>query len=206
MLAHAAPALQRGVTLIELMIGIAIVSILMTLAIPAFNTFMRNTKIKNAAETTLQGLNLARAEAVRRNASIRFQFVSDLTGGCALSSSSLAWVVSVSDPTGACDSAPGGGTGPQIVQAKSATEGTENVTVATTGGSSVTFNGLGRISGAAITQIDFANPSGGACVHVDAINGTMRCMRILVSTGGSLKICDPKVPLYTPQQDPRECQ
>jgi type IV fimbrial biogenesis protein FimT len=198
--------MQRGVTLIELMIGIAIVSILMTLAIPAFNTFLRNTKIKNAAETTIQGLNLARAEAVRRNASIRFQFVSDLTSGCALSTSSLAWVVSVSDPTGACDSTPGGGTAPQIVQAKSSSEGTDNVTVATTGGSTVTFNGLGRVAAGSISQIDFANPSGGACVHVDTTSGTMRCLRILVTTGGSLKICDPKVPVNTPQQDPRECQ
>lgn len=202
MLERAAPPTQRGVTLIELMIGIAIVSILMTLAIPAFNTFLRNTKIKNAAETTIQGLNLARAEAVRRNSTIRFQFVSDLTSGCALSSTSLAWVVSVSDPTGACDATPGGSTAPQIVQAKSAGEGTDNVTLTTTGGSTVTFNGLGRVVGASITQMVFRNPTGGTCTHEDTSNGTMRCMQINVSTGGSLKLCDPKV---TDATDPRIC-
>ena len=89
---------QRGVTLIELMIGIAVFGILLSLAIPAFTQFLQNQKIKNAAETTMHGLTLARGEAVRRNAAIRFQFVSDLTSGCALSASALNWVVSVSDP------------------------------------------------------------------------------------------------------------
>lgn len=187
---------QRGFTLIELVIGIAIFGVLMTLAIPSFTTFLQNTKVKNAAETTMHGLNLARAEAVRRNASIRFQFVSNLTSGCALSNSSLAWVVSASDPAGACDAAPGGG---NIVQAKSATEGTDNVAMATTGGSTVTFNGLGRVTGAAITRIDFSYPSGGAC---EDAGGTIRCMAIVVSSGGSLKMCDPKI---TAAGDARNC-
>jgi len=193
---------QLGVTLVEVMLAVAIGSILMMVALPAFTTFLQNARIKNAAETTLQGINLARAEAVRRNALVRFQFVSDLTSGCALSTTSLAWVVSVSDPTAACDATPGAATAPQIVQVKSAAEGTENVTMTTTGGSTLVFNGLGRATSAGITQIVFRNPTGGACVHEDSTNGKMRCMQLNVSTSGAPRICDPKV---TDTTDPRSC-
>ena len=194
---------QRGVTLIEVMLGLAILGILLTLAIPSFTQFLQNQKIKNAAETTLQGLNLARTEAVRRNASMRFQFVSALTSGCALSATAMNWVVSQADPSGACDTAPSP-TG-NIVQVKSANDGTQGVTMAATPstGTTIVFTGLGRVSSAGFTQLDFSFPGGGTC---QKDGGTMRCMRIIMSTSGSSKVCDPQLTVNTPQVDPRECQ
>lgn len=191
---------QRGVTLVEMMIALAIIAFVLLGAVPAFGTFLQNTQIRNAAETTMAGITLARAEALRRNATVRFQLVSDLTAGCALSAGSLNWVVSLADPAGACDVAPSDAP-PQIVQKKSARDGSPNVSVATAGGSVIVFNGLGRVTGAGITQIDFSNSSG-ACEHVDPTNGTMRCLRVLVTTGGQAKLCDPKVIDAT---DPRRC-
>lgn len=198
--------LERGVTLIELLIGLAIMAIVLFLGVPAFSTFLQNTQIRNAAETTLQGLDLARAEAVRLNSPVRFQLVSDLTASCTLSGSSLNWIVSLQDPTGACNAAPAGGNAstaaaPQIVEVKPASEGTGNVSVAATGGSSLVFNGLGRVTGAGITQLDFSNPNGGNC-QTAGTPGPMRCLRIQVSTGGQAKLCDPKV---TDATDPRVC-
>jgi type IV fimbrial biogenesis protein FimT len=192
---------QDGVTLIELIIGLVIVGILLMMGVPWFGTFLQNTQIRNAAETTLAGITLARTEAVRRNTTVRFQLVSNLTAGCALSATSLNWIVSLAEPTGLCDVAPSDSNSPQTVQKKSASEGTSNAAVATTGGSTIVFNGLGRVSGTGITQLDFSNVSG-TCEHVDAVNGTMRCLRILVSTGGQAKLCDPKVADNT---DPRFC-
>jgi type IV fimbrial biogenesis protein FimT len=144
-------------------------------------------------------------EAVRRNATVRFQLVSNLTSGCALSASSLDWVVSQADPAGACDAAPSETTAPQLIQKKSAREGSSNVVIATTGGSTIVFNALGRVVGAGITTINFSNPIGGTCEDLDPTNGTMRCLRVLVTVGGQTKMCDPKVPLNTPPLDPREC-
>ena len=199
---------QQGFNLVELMIGIVIFSLLMTLAFPVFTTFLGNTKIRNAAETTMHGITLARAEAVRRNSAVRFQLVSSLTAACVLDATSLNWVVSVSDPTGDCASTPGGAVAPQIVQVKSAAEGTtigttgvSSVTVQTTGAPSLVFNGLGRVTGAGITRMVFRSPAGGTCEHEDAA-GKMRCMQIEVSTAGAAKICDPKV---TDVTDPRKC-
>lgn len=192
--------LPRGFSLIELMIGLAIVAIMLMVAIPEFNVFLQNTQIRNGGETVMHGLNLARAEAIRRNAPVRFQFVTTLTSGCALSTSSLSWVVSLADPTSACDVAPSETTAPQIIQKQTAAEGMSNVVVAATGGSSVTFTGLGRVSGSGITQVDLSN-SRGVCQHVSS-SGEMRCLRVLLTSGGQPKLCDPKV---TDTTDPRYC-
>ena len=195
---------QRGVTLIELMIGLAIVALVLFVAVPSFGIFLQNSQIRNAAGSVLDGLQLARNEAIRRNSPVRFQFVSNLTSGCTLSTTSLAWVVSQADPTGACDAAPSDDPvsgQPLIVQSRSATEGTSNARLTITGGSTVVFTGLGRVLGAGITQVDVTNTSG-ACQYVDPTNGKMRCMRILVSTGGQARMCDPQV---TAANDPRKC-
>ena len=199
-------AVQRGVTIIELMIGLAIVAIVLFVGVPAFTIFLQNQQIKNAAQTVMQGLNTARAEAIRRNQPVRFQFVSDLTAGCALSTSSLAWVVSLVNPAGNCEATPGDmGTAAQIVEKRSATEGTRNVVVVATGGDTAVFTGLGRLTGAGMTQIDFSN-STGICEHLDATNGTMRCMRVQIAPGGEARMCDPKVAVPTPPAiDPRAC-
>lgn len=192
---------SRGFSIIELMIGLVIVSILLFVGLPSFAVFLQNTQIRNAAESTMAGILLARAEAVRRNATVRFQLVSSLSSGCVLSATSLNWIVSLADPSGSCDAAPSESTAPQIVQKRSASEGTSNVAVATAGGSTIVFNGLGRVVGAGITQIDFSNPAG-TCQHTDPTDGTMRCLRLLVSLGGQAKLCDPKVSDAT---DPRIC-
>lgn len=200
------PARQRGVSLIEMMIGITIAALLMMIGLPSMVTWLNNSQIRTAGETLLAGLTLARVEAVKRNTIVRFQLVSDLTSGCALSTSGTSWIVSVSDPSGACDAAPSETAAPQIIQAKSGEEGTARVAVAATGAPTVHFNGLGRVtspSGAAnMTQIMISNPGAGLCQHLDATNGTMRCLRIDVSTGGEVKMCDPAV---TDAADPRKC-
>ena len=192
---------ERGVTLIELMIGLAIVALVLFVAVPSFGIFLQNSQIRNAAGSALNGLQLARNEAIRRNTPVRFQFVSDLTASCTLSTTSLAWVVSQADPTGACDTPASDTVAPQIVQSRSATEGTSNARVTVTGGSTVVFTGLGRAQAGGITQIDVTNTSG-TCLYVDPTNGTMRCMRVVVSSGGQARMCDPKVTAAT---DPRKC-
>jgi type IV fimbrial biogenesis protein FimT len=192
--------LQRGFTLVEMMIALAIVALVLFVAVPSFTIFLQNQQIKNAANSALDGLTFARAEAIRLNTPVRFQFVSDLTDSCALSGTSLAWVVSLTDPTGLCATPPNT-TPPGIIQSRSATEGMGNAVLAETGGTSVTFTGLGRALAGGITQLDFSN-STGACQHIDPINGKMRCMRIMVTSGGQARMCDPKV---TDANDPRKC-
>jgi type IV fimbrial biogenesis protein FimT len=191
----------RGFTIIELVITLALFGVLLGLGIPAFTTFIQNAQIRNAAENAMTGINLARAEAVQRNSTVRFQLVTNLTSSCALSQSSGTWVVSQDSAAGLCDVAPSETVTPRTIRKQSAQEGSAKVAVTATGSSSIVFNGLGRVVGTGISQIDI-NHSTLTCEHVDLVNGSARCLRILVSTGGLAKLCDPKMAVTT---DPRYC-
>lgn len=194
--------------MIEMMVALVIAALILMLALPSFSIFLQNQQIRNGAESILDGLNFARTEAVRLNTSIRFQFVSDLTASCTLSANSIAWVVSPADPTGICDQPVGLATPPTIppiIRKRSASEGTGNVVMTSAGGATTAiFTGLGRLQTAGITQIDITNTSG-TCQYA-APNGTMRCLRILVSSGGQARLCDPQVATPVPPViDPRAC-
>ena len=91
---------QAGMTLIELMIGIVLLAILLALGAPTFFRWTQNSQIRNAAEAVQNGLTLARAEAVRRNTTVRFQLVTTTTAACALSPTGANWVVSLDSPAG----------------------------------------------------------------------------------------------------------
>src|SRR3989441_12868582 len=100
---------QRGLNIIEVMMSLAVLGVLLGLGAPVFVEWLQNQQIRAAAEATLNDLQVARGEAVRSNTPVRFQLVSDLTSTCILASDSVtapvsvSWVVSLADPTGACD-------------------------------------------------------------------------------------------------------
>ncbi len=61
---------DRGLTIIELMIVITLVGVLMALAVPNFRDFVRRNQLTTQANEFVAALNLARAEAIRRNRNI----------------------------------------------------------------------------------------------------------------------------------------
>lgn len=197
---------QKGVSLVELLIGIAVLALLIAAGLPNITQFLQNTQLRGRAESIMSGIQLARTEALRRNTAVRFTLTTDITGSCAASSTGTAWVVSMDDPSGSCDSAVSETAAPRILQARGA-EGGANAEVQTSGGAAqhtLVFNALGRLTTNNpnnFTQVDVSNPVGGTCQHVDA-NGKMRCLRLVVTTGGDVRMCDPKV---TDPTDPRIC-
>ena len=62
--------LRSGFSLIELMVTIAIVSILLTLGIPSLSTVLRNITLTTQANNFVAAINLARSEAIRRNTAV----------------------------------------------------------------------------------------------------------------------------------------
>lgn len=187
----------KGFSLIELLIVMAIVGILLSLALPSYQAWIQNTKIRTAAESLLNGMQLARAEAVRRNSNMGFYLLSSVDSSCVGDGSKGNWIVSQQDPTGMCDLAPSETIAPQIIQKSSQKEGATDMVVLTAlpaGSSSVMFSPLGRARnpGTDITQIDLnaATPVAGS-----------RSLRILVGAGGNLKMCDPQAT----GDDPRRC-
>ncbi len=166
----------RGFTLIEMLIGIAIVVLLMVIAVPAFNHWIVNTRIRNAAEGILNGMQIAKAEAVQRNTIVQSVIGAD-----------SSWTVSL--PL----------TGEQV-QARPAVDGADGVAVAIlpAGADRITFNGMGWV-----VANDDASPS---ITQVDITSATMagpevRALRVVLGTGGSMRMCDPALAAG----DPRAC-
>jgi type IV fimbrial biogenesis protein FimT len=182
---------QRGLTMIELMIGLTIFTMLLLVGVPSFSAWIQSSQIRNSAESIQNGLILARAEAVQRNKTVNFQLVDSLTASCAISTSAANWVVSRGDPTGKCDVAPDptDTVSPGTIQKRSNNEGSRNAVVAADQGT-ITFNGLGRATNLAASpaSINITNPSGGTCVSA---SGQMRCLRVDVTTAGQVRACDP---------------
>ncbi len=160
------PNKQSGVTLIELVITLVIIGIATTLAFPSYVQWIQNTRLRNGAESILNGLQLARAEAVRRNANVQF-----------LLGANTAWTVGCVTVTATC---------PAIIQSHSAGDASSTaVTVAMVAGANpVVFNNLGRITTAATTWNIDNN-------QLSAANS--RDLRVVVSAGGTVRMCDPNV-------------
>lgn len=62
----------RGFTLVELLVGIAILAILMLLALRPMTDFMGNVRIRNTADSIASGVRTASAEAIKRNRQVQF--------------------------------------------------------------------------------------------------------------------------------------
>jgi type IV fimbrial biogenesis protein FimT len=201
------PNAAEGFTLVELMITLAVLGMLIMIALPNMGTWLQNTQIRTSAEGIQAGLQLARAEALKRNTTVRFQLVDTLTSACALSTRGQNWVVSLGDPVGLCNADASESIAPQLIQKRSGAEGSPNAVVTATGGNSVWFNGLGRLvqppaAPAAFTQINVTNDFG-ACKTL-AGNEPMRCLRLTVNAGGTIRMCDPAVD-PADVTDPRRC-
>jgi type IV fimbrial biogenesis protein FimT len=178
----------RGVTLIELLIGLTILGILVMLALPSYSAWIQNAKIRAATESLQAGLQLARTEAVRRNVLVELVLTESVpapadVGTIAAATNGRNWVVRVFQAGGIY-------TQGDFIQGKNiADSGGAGVAVAA-GASSLRFNGAGRPTPtpAATVVIDVTNPSGGD-----------RPLRVTVSRGGVIRTCDPKLSSPNPQ-------
>lgn len=176
---------QRGVTLTEMLIGIAILGILIAAGLPSYTAWIQNTQIRTAAESVLNGMQLARNEAVRRNLNVQLVLAAQ-----------SSWTVSVPNP-------PPPTPAPEQIQARVYGAGSKNVTVTPTPGAAttITFSALGRVvanadATASITQLDFDVPTS----ILSAAES--RDLRIVIGAGGNVRMCDPNVIVVT---DTRYC-
>jgi type IV fimbrial biogenesis protein FimT len=61
---------QRGFTLVELMLAIAIFAILLAIAVPSFRDASLGSRLSSIANNMIASAQLARSEAIKRNAVI----------------------------------------------------------------------------------------------------------------------------------------
>ncbi len=162
---------ETGFSLIEVMAAITIVAVLLAVAMPSFQAMLQGIQVKTAAEALNNGLQLAKGEAVRRNANVTFTL-----------GTGTAWSVGCATPV-LDTNADGVDECPAVIQSRANEISSANVTltVAPVGATAVTFSGLGRATA--------ANPITSLSVGA---TGTNRALRIVIS-GGSIRMCDPNI-------------
>lgn len=211
------PPRQSGLGLIEVLVVLAIIAVLMRLAVPVFGVWIGNVQIRSATESLQSGLQLARAEAIRRNRSTIFWLTSAGAAGSAAdwmvacSPTSASGSGAVPEATGDCPgptdttSVPafvsGATTGINWIRWQlSAAQQTSQAQIALSPNTStlVTFNSVGMVTANAdgtssVQQIDITNPS--------IATSSARPLRILIG-GAASRVCDPALALAA---DPRGC-
>jgi type IV fimbrial biogenesis protein FimT len=163
--------LHRGFTLVEMLITFVVAAIVFTLGVGSLTRVIEDNRIRSVTEEFREGLALARNEAIQRNRSVRFDV------------SSTGWSVVLPDAT------------PVTLMSKPALTD-ESLYTVTASTASITFASSGRPTSSNF-QINVTR-SGATCA---AASGTNRCLRILVTSGGSIRSCDPAVA----SPDPRSC-
>lgn len=179
MLSRSPKRAQAGVSIVEMIFVVALMVILLAVAVPSFAGWIERGRVRAAAETIHAGVQLARSEALTRNANVRFTLTSD-----------GSWAVACTATTPECPD-----TG--VIHARSGEEGKGNFTMQINGATpsastGVTFVAHGRpltSEVGRIAQVDVAVPS--------AVAGSMpsRAMRVLVSDFGRTRMCYPHAPV-----------
>lgn len=168
---------QKGFSLIELVVTIVVLMAVSTIAIPAFQSSIGNAQIRTVSESIRDGLQLARAEAIKRNARVKFTL-----------QSTSAWQIGCVTPTASC---------PAAISQKSASEGSSGNINVTADNYTAVFSGFGTR--------DPASPVGLTSVNITntQVNSSdLKALRVTLAAGGNVKVCDPTVAI---SGDPRAC-
>lgn len=166
----------RGFTLVEMMVTVAVLAILVSVAIPAFQSTLDKRRLTGAVEQLYSDLQYARSEAILQNRSVTVSFTGTGT-----------WCYGMDDATASpcnCNSAPA-----------NCTMGGVQKTVAGTDFRNVTLSNNSFTSG----NLTFdprrgtANPG-----TVSLQSGVIGTVNVIVSPQGRVRICSIDVPDYKP--------
>jgi type IV fimbrial biogenesis protein FimT len=180
----------QGFSLIEMMVSIAIIAVLASMASSSYKAWVQNARIRTAAESIQNGIQVARAEAVKRNSPVQFD----------LRSTHSAWTVCMRPAgLGSCpvDDA-------TTIQSRAAGEGSSaDIAVSAVDAGPYVFNSFGAMISPAPSAAD-----GLVRIGVDVSTSVLpaaesRNLNIIIGVGGSVRMCDPDSGLSA--TDPRKC-
>ncbi|XHS80062.1 Tfp pilus assembly protein FimT/FimU [Burkholderiaceae bacterium UC74_6] len=180
----------RGFTLIELMVTLAIASVLAAVAMPAFRTWIANAKVRAATESVASQVRLAQAEAVKRYRRVvlyRAAASSSCPGTIpTYSANGSAWIIkTIPLYTGDTE---------EVVQCGNLSDSTTDVTV-TPGVACFGTNGWPIALASGVTGAGVAcTVSTSGTVTFSATSSTSagdRPLQITVGLAGAVRMCDP---------------
>ena len=173
--------MQKGFSLLEIIISIAIIAVLMSLGSPAYTNMIANSTIKGAAQAFHDGLQQAKTEAIRRNVPVTFTL-----------QNTSAWSIDV-PAFGTNTTIPGySSTAVNITSRTPTANETHLVSVSPTP-LTLTFYSNGRTSAGSTIAFSSANAT------CRSAGGQIDCLNITVSTGGQIRMCNPALTSPDPQ-------
>ncbi|MGA2550041.1 MAG: GspH/FimT family pseudopilin [Burkholderiaceae bacterium] len=197
----------RGFSIIELVIVLAIAAIILTLAVPNFQQWIANSKVRTTAEALQNDLRLAQATAMTQGRQTILVLTNNPAVGInvapvAAGAPASYWYVQRTPNT--LDVAQGNPTALPILISSSPIGQTTGVTITTVpllGGvtvNAVCFNSLGRQVAASVA-LGSTVPANAACVpqavqfNIAPPTGGNRPLAVQVSAAGTVRSCDPNV-------------
>jgi type IV fimbrial biogenesis protein FimT len=176
---------QRGFSLIELMVTLTLLAILLAAAVPEFATWTANARVRSVAESLQNGLRLAQTEAVRRNRQTVFGLTNATPAAGATSAANGSnWFIQTLPLVA----------GDPVAFVQGGTFAKQSG-VSITGSALICFNSTGRqVSNTATGLGADCTPPASATeptVLDIAKPGSDRPMRIQISLGGQIRMCDP---------------
>ena len=134
---------NSGFTLLELLITVALISILAALAIPSMRSFSQNDRLTTNINTMIGHLAYARSEAVKRHAQVSICISND-TVGCTGGNWEDGWIVYVdADANGTFDAAT---LNEDILRVNQALDGNNTLTGTGAYGTQVTYDNRGFVT------------------------------------------------------------
>jgi type IV fimbrial biogenesis protein FimT len=160
---------QAGVSIVETVFAVMVLAILLSVAAPAYNSWIERHRVRAVTETMHAGIQLARAEALARNATVRID-IGDRG----------SWSIACTALTPGCPDL-------STLHQRNGEEnkGSFTLTVTPSTATGVSFGPQGRTVGSGITQLDVATAA-----SVDA-QSPLRALRLTVSSSGRSRMCYP---------------
>lgn len=134
----------HGFTLIEMMMGVAILTILVAIGAPSFSDFIKKSQLTSSSSALAADLNYARAEAIMRNAPVIVCAKASSSSTCSTTPTwQSGWLVCVdANSDNVCDTATANA--PNPIRQRSAVS---SKTPITAGAAVVRFSAVGGMTG-----------------------------------------------------------
>ncbi|MFZ4760850.1 MAG: GspH/FimT family pseudopilin [Burkholderiaceae bacterium] len=181
-----------GFTVVELMIALAVVSILAGLAVPMFSDAVAARRVQSVAQSLAATLQTAQTEAIRRNRAIEVAFTTATptaanaaTATAVSASSARGWIARVVNASATTDFVAG-----------QALTGDFSAITLTQSIKSIAYTPMARVldmSAGSSAPVTLGSP---VTIRVSTA-GSARKMCVTVMNGGSVRICDPSVSYAT---------